>query len=421
MDTIYALATAPGRAGVSVFRLSGPKASDIAALMVGSVPEARGLRRVRNGDGEILDEALILRFAQNRSFTGEEVVEFHLHGSVAVAAAVSNRFASLGARLAEPGEFTRRALENGRLDLAQVEGLADLIDAETEAQRKQALAVFSGVLGDLAETWRKDLIRAAALVEATIDFVDEDVPVNVYPEVNALLDRTTSAMSQQIIGVGAAERIRNGFEVAIVGRPNVGKSTLLNRLAGRAAAITSEVAGTTRDIIEVRMDLGGLPVTLLDTAGMRETDDIIESLGVQLALDRAQLSDLRVFLIEEDRDLPLEPLENDIVVRAKVDDGGEGVSGLTGHGVDELVQKITRVLSQLSAGAGIAIRDRHRHAMEKALVSIRAAEELIVADGPPDLIAEDLRSATRAVDMIVGRVDVEDLLDEIFSSFCIGK
>lgn len=421
MDTIYALATAPGRAGVSVFRLSGPKASDIAALMVGSVPEARGLRRVRNGDGEILDEALILRFAQNRSFTGEEVVEFHLHGSVAVAAAVSTRFASLGARLAEPGEFTRRALENGRLDLAQVEGLADLIDAETEAQRKQALAVFRGVLGDLAETWRKDLIRAAALVEATIDFVDEDVPVNVYPEVNALLDRTTSAMSQQIIGVGAAERIRNGFEVAIVGRPNVGKSTLLNRLAGRAAAITSEVAGTTRDIIEVRMDLGGLPVTLLDTAGMRETDDIIESLGVQLALDRAQLSDLRVFLIEEDRDLPLEPLENDIVVRAKVDDGGEGVSGLTGHGVDELVQKITRVLSQLSAGAGIAIRDRHRHAMEKALVSIRAAEELIVADGPPDLIAEDLRSATRAVDMIVGRVDVEDLLDEIFSSFCIGK
>ncbi|MBU0779146.1 MAG: tRNA uridine-5-carboxymethylaminomethyl(34) synthesis GTPase MnmE, partial [Alphaproteobacteria bacterium] len=169
MDTIYALATAPGRAGVSVFRLSGPKASNIAALMVGSVPEARGLRRVRNGDGEILDEALILRFAQNRSFTGEEVVEFHLHGSVAVAAAVSNRFASLGARLAEPGEFTRRALENGRLDLAQVEGLADLIDAETEAQRKQALAVFSGVLGDLAETWRKDLIRAAALVEATID------------------------------------------------------------------------------------------------------------------------------------------------------------------------------------------------------------------------------------------------------------
>jgi tRNA modification GTPase len=228
-------------------------------------------------------------------------------------------------------------------------------------------------------------------------------------------------MTQQVRGVAAAERIRNGFEVAIVGRPNVGKSTLLNRLAGRPAAITSEIAGTTRDIIEVRMDLGGLPVTLLDTAGMRETDDVVETLGVQLALERAQRADLRVFLTEKDEVLPFKAQDNDIVVRAKVDKDGPGVSGLTGHGVDELVKNITNVLSQLSAGAGIAIRDRHRQAMQSALTFIKSAEELIDAEGPQDLIAEDLRAAIRAVDMIVGRVDVEDLLDEIFSSFCIGK
>jgi tRNA modification GTPase len=421
MDTIYALATAPGRAGVSVFRLSGPAAFDIAATMMSNVPADRGLRRVRDSNGDVLDEALILRFARNQSFTGEEVVEFHVHGSIAVVSAVSKRFSELGGRLAEPGEFTRRALENGRLDLAQVEGLADLIDAETEAQRKQALNVFSGVLGKFADTWRRDLIRAAALVEATIDFVDEDVPVNVYPEVIDLLDRTALAMTQQVIGVGAAERIRNGFEVAIVGRPNVGKSTLLNRLAGRAAAITSDVAGTTRDVIEVRMDLGGLPVTLLDTAGMRETDDIVESLGVQLAQDRAKAADLRVFLLEEDDELPMEPIAGDLILRAKVDQGGDGISGLTGHGIDRMVQDIIRVLSQRSAGAGVAIRDRHRQAMERALQDIDMAKGLIASVGPADLIAEDLRAATRAVDMIVGRVDVEELLDEIFRSFCIGK
>jgi tRNA modification GTPase len=379
------------------------------------------LRRVRDSNGDVLDEALILRFARNQSFTGEEVVEFHVHGSIAVVSAVSKRFSELGGRLAEPGEFTRRALENGRLDLAQVEGLADLIDAETEAQRKQALNVFSGVLGKFADTWRSDLIRAAALVEATIDFVDEDVPVNVYPEVIDLLDRTALAMTQQVIGVGAAERIRNGFEVAIVGRPNVGKSTLLNRLAGRAAAITSDVAGTTRDVIEVRMDLGGLPVTLLDTAGMRETDDIVESLGVQLAQDRAKAADLRVFLLEEDDELPMEPIAGDLILRAKVDQGGDGISGLTGHGIDRMVQDIIRVLSQRSAGAGVAIRDRHRQAMERALQDIDMAKGLIASVGPADLIAADLRAATRAVDMIVGRVDVEELLDEIFRSFCIGK
>ena len=421
MDTIYALASAPGRAGVSVLRVSGPCAVDIATALVGDLPESRGLRKIQATDGSILDKALILRFNKGRSFTGEDVVEFHLHGSIAILAAVSAEIAQLGARVAEAGEFTRRALENGRLDLSQVEGLADLIDAETEAQRKQAMRVFAGELGALADDWRTKLIRAAALVEATIDFVDEEVPVNVYPEVVELLDDVSKAMNQQVSGVTIAERIRAGFEVAIVGKPNVGKSTLLNRLAGREAAITSDVAGTTRDVIEVRMDLGGLPVTLLDTAGIRDTDDVVETIGVARAVERAASADLRVFLVSDDDTLPLIPDADDLVLNAKADKAGPGVSGLTGHGVDDMVKRITSVLAKRSGGAGIAVRKPHGDAMSRAISDISAARNLIGSGGPADLVAEDLRSATRAVDMIVGRVDVEDLLDEIFSSFCIGK
>ena len=421
MDTIYALATAPGRAGVAVLRISGSRAVEIASRMMSDVPPQRGLRRLLDNAGGTLDEALILHFPERHSFTGEAVVEFQLHGSMAVVAAVSQRVATLGGRLAEPGEFTRRALENGRLDLAQVEGLADLIDAETEVQRRQAVKVFQGALGQLADRWRADLIRAAALIEATIDFVDEEVPVDVTPEVEGLLDRTVSEMSRQIDGAAAAERIRHGYEVAIVGRPNVGKSTLLNRLAGRPAAITSDIAGTTRDVIEVRMDLGGLPVTILDTAGLRETDDHIEQLGIRLAEDRAKAADLRVFLIESDDDLPFAPSDQDLVLQAKADTGGAGVSGLTGAGVDDMVARITQTLSQRSAGAGMAVRERHRAAIGQALASIANARSSMTSGGPADIVAEDLRIALRAVDMIIGRVDVDDLLDEIFSSFCIGK
>ena len=421
MDTIYALASAHGRAGVSVLRISGPLAVDIAKALVGDLPDSRGLRKIRSTDGSILDEALILRFNKGRSFTGEDVIEFHLHGSIAILAAVSAEIAQQGARVAEAGEFTRRALENGRLDLAQVEGLADLIDAETEAQRKQAMRVFAGELGALASDWRQKLVRAAALVEATIDFVDEEVPVDVYPEVVKLLDDVSRAMNKQVSGASSAERIRSGFEVAIVGKPNVGKSTLLNRLAGREAAITSDVAGTTRDVIEVRMDLAGLPVTLLDTAGIRDTDDVVEIIGVSRALKRAASADLRVFLVTDDDVLPLAPEDDDLILNAKVDTEGQGISGLTGHGVDDMVRHITSILAKRSAGAGIAVRKRHSDAMSRAISDISAARCLIDVDGPVDLIAEDLRAATRAVDMIVGRVDVEDLLDEIFSSFCIGK
>ncbi|MFZ3580697.1 tRNA uridine-5-carboxymethylaminomethyl(34) synthesis GTPase MnmE [Loktanella sp. DJP18] len=421
MDTIYALASAPGRAGVAVFRISGPEAVEIAGAMLSNLPPSRGVRRLFDANGAVIDEALVLYFAENHSFTGETVVEFQSHGSMAVVAAVSARVAELGGRMAEPGEFTRRALENGRLDLAQVEGLADLIDAETEAQRKQALRVFQGSLGHTAERWRTDLIRAAALIEATIDFVDEDVPIDVYPEVSILLTRTLADMTREIAGAGIAERIRHGFEVAIVGRPNVGKSTLLNRLAGRAAAITSEIAGTTRDVIEVRMDLAGLPVTLLDTAGVRDTVDRVEQLGVQLAQDRARAADLRIFLVEAGDVPPIAPVDGDLVLQAKADLGGLGVSGLTGAGVDKMVGRVTEILKARAVGAGLAVRDRHRQAIQSATLAIGSVQNGMRLGASADLLADDIRAALRAVDMIVGRVDVEDLLDEIFSSFCIGK
>jgi len=428
MDTIFALATAHGKAGVAVIRLSGPVSHDAATRLCGALPDPRraGLRILRDPDGTRLDEALVLTFADKHSFTGEPVVEFQLHGSTAVVAAVLRVLSDMpDLRQAEAGEFTRRALENGRLDLAQVEGLADLIDAETEAQRRQALRVLSGDLGKRTEAWRRDLIRAAALLEATIDFADEDVPVDVSPEVLELLDRTLASLDAEIKGVQTAERVRSGFEVAIVGAPNVGKSTLLNALAGREAAITSQYAGTTRDVIEVRMDLAGLPVTLLDTAGLRETDDHVEGIGITRARTRAALADLRVFLIESDSLPDMTPEPDDIVLRAKADTLSEksnAISGQTGEGVANLIHQITTHLSARAANIGIATRERHRIAMQQAAHALSAGQ-ILVQTGPDvtDLAAEELRTAIRALDMLVGRIDVENLLDEIFASFCLGK
>lgn len=428
MDTIFALASAPGKAGVSVIRLSGPFAHQAAAQLSGRNISPRGmeLRRLRDDTGAILDVALILSFTAPHSFTGEDVCELQVHGSVAVIDAVLASLGKIaGLRLAEPGEFTRRAMENGKLDLAQVEGLADLIDAETEQQRRQAQQMLAGKLGDLAERWRADLIRAASLIEATIDFADEDVPVDVTPEVNALLSNVLSELNHQIAGSHVAERIRAGFEVAIVGAPNVGKSTLLNTLAGRQAALTSEYAGTTRDVIEVRMDLAGLPVTLLDTAGLRETTDIVEEMGIALARARAQAADLRVFLIEDGEGPDLAPLADDILLRPKADlrsDTSDAISGVTGHGVDALIDRITQILRARSSGAGVATRERHRVALIRAHQALDDAKNLMSL-GPDnyDIAAEELRIGIRALESLVGRIDVENLLDEIFTSFCVGK
>ncbi|HSG36459.1 MAG TPA: tRNA uridine-5-carboxymethylaminomethyl(34) synthesis GTPase MnmE [Paracoccaceae bacterium] len=427
MDTIFALATAAGKAGVAIIRISGPEAFAAAGALCGAVPtDGRALRKLRGQDGSVIDEALVLGFGKGHSFTGEDVVELHLHGSPAVQRSVLAELAAQpGLRQAEAGEFTRRAMENGRLDLAQVEGLADLIDAETEAQRRQAMRVLSGALGDKAEGWRRDLIRAAALVEATIDFADEDVPVDVYPEVSELLGRVGNEMRREAEGVKIAERIRDGFEVAIVGAPNVGKSTLLNRLAGREAAITSEYAGTTRDVIEVRMDLGGLPVTLLDTAGLRNTEDFVEGIGIERARQRAAMADLRIYMLLPGEEPDLDLGDGDIIIGAKADifpQARLGVSSKTGEGLDALIALVQERLEVRTQSVGIAMRERHREALVRSLGCLEAAKEQIAGGADmPDLVAEELRSAIRAVDMLVGRVDVEDLLDEIFSSFCIGK
>ena len=426
MDTIFALATAQGRAGVAVVRISGPMAVSSAALLCRDVPKMRGLRRLYDAEGEMLDEALVLRFDAGKSFTGEAVVELQLHGSPAVVSAILRVLGNHPElRQAEAGEFTRRALENGCLDLAEVEGLADLIDAETEGQRKQAVRVFSGALGALADGWRTRLIRAAALLEATIDFADEDVPVDVTPEVRDLLRGVALEMQREADGVRAAERVRDGFEVAIIGAPNVGKSTLLNKLAGRDVAITSEIAGTTRDVIEVRMDLGGLPVTLLDTAGLRETDDTVEWLGVARAKERAARADLRIHLVLNVDEGSLNTGPDDLIVQGKADiaqGGGLAVSGKTGAGIDALISEVSERLSQKVGNIGIAMRERHRTAMMRAIGYMDDAQRAMDDEmAMTDLIAEDLRSAIRAVDSIVGRVDVEQVLDEIFSSFCIGK
>ena len=428
MSTIFAQASAAGKAGVAVVRISGPQAFSASSQLCGSLPTPRqaALRRLRSAAGEVLDEALVLCFTEKASFTGEETVELQTHGSVAVVNALLAELGRFdGLRLAEPGEFTRRALANGRLDLAQVEGLADLIASETEAQRQQALRLFSGGLGELAAHWRERLIRASALLTVTIDFADEEVPVDVSPEVLELIAEVQTAMQAQVDGFGAAERIRTGYEVAIVGPPNVGKSTLLNVLAGRDAAITSEIAGTTRDVIEVRMELAGLPVTLLDTAGLRETDDTVEKIGVARALERAKAADLRVFLIESDGKPEFDPAQDDIVMTSKADLSGEklgSVSGKTGAGVVELVEQIGARLSSKTAKAGLATRARHKEAMERCLVSLADASNR-VALGPEftDIASEELRISLEALNMLIGRVDVENVLDEVFSSFCLGK
>lgn len=426
MDTIFALASARGRAGVSVIRISGEQSFVAAERLCGALPEARraALRRLHFG-GEVLDEALVLTFEAGASFTNEDVVEFHVHGGVATVAAVLRALGSMpGLRIAEPGEFSRRALESGRMDLTQIEGLADLIDAETEAQRRQAVALMSGALGKRAEGWRVKLIRAMSLLEATIDFSEEDVPESVSVEVTHLLKTVRAEIAKELSGAKSAERIRDGFEIAIIGAPNVGKSTLLNALAGREAAITSEIAGTTRDVIEVRMEITGLAVTLLDTAGLRDTGDEIELRGIELAINRAQKADLRLFLMEGGESLPMMPLEGDIVVLSKADlksPGQGGVSGLTGEGLDDLISRIGKALEARTLGSSLIIRERQRHGLEAATSMLDRAMDLVVEGVGAELAAEELRSAVAALELLVGRVGVEDLLEEIFSRFCIGK
>jgi tRNA modification GTPase len=440
--TIFALSSGRLPAAIAVVRVSGPRASDALTGLGGTIPEPRKavLRRLRHPRTKaVLDEALALWVPGPKTETGEDMVELHLHGGRAVVAAVLAELGRMpGLRPAEAGEFTRRAFENGKLDLTAVEGLADLVSAETEAQRAQAMRQFSGALGNRAETWRERLIGALALTEAHIDFAEEgDVPENlVGPALHAareLLEEIEQTLDDEHRG----ERLREGLVVAIAGPPNAGKSSLLNRLARREAAIVSPYAGTTRDVIEVHLDLGGYPVTLLDTAGIRLSDDPVEQEGVRRAQARAASADLVLWVVDlaDGRELVLprgDESNSHWLVRNKIDLANGAVqhdaaspgqafdiSAVAGTGVDRLITTLTEFAAK-SFGQGETIlvtRERHRNVLREAAEALRRA----IDARAEELIAEELRLAARALGRVTGRVDVEDVLDVIFRDFCIGK
>jgi len=428
-DTIFAVGSGRVKAAVSVIRISGPFADDALRLFGVALPEPRTAVAVLLKDpaGGIIDQALVLRFASGRSFTGENMVELHCHGGRAVLQAVLDRLGTCeGFRMAEPGEFTRRALLSGKFDLVQAEGLADLIDAETEEQRAMAIRQYDGELARKTVAWREGLVETLSLTEAGIDFADEELP-DLAAEIVAGCRNALEMLERELAGAAAAERLREGFEVALVGPPNVGKSSLVNRLASRDVAIVTEVAGTTRDVLEVRLDLGGLPVTVLDMAGVRESGDAVERLGVAHAIRRAEAADIRVFL-SEDGVVPGEVAfrDGDLLVRAKADSGGAtgelAVSGLTGAGIGVLLDALHEALKSRTLDASSLVRERHRRAVEKAVHKLQRAVEHTEAEPVAwELVAENLRLAIRALDGLIGRVDVEHLLDEIFQRFCLGK
>lgn len=424
-ETIHALATAPGRAGVAVVRVSGPRAFEIVERLTRRpTPTERRpiLRKLYAVDGGVLDEVLLLLFDRGRSFTGEEVAELHAHGSRAVVAAILREIDTLGlSRLAGPGEFTRRALANDRLDVLQVQGLGQLIEAETERQRISALRLVDGELGAVVRDWRQDLLEAAAYIEAALDFAEEDVPEDIEPPVMARLDRVTRGIERQLAGASSARRIRDGFVVAIVGRPNAGKSSLINAISKSDAAIVSEIPGTTRDVVEVRLDMDGLLVRLMDTAGLRETSDPIEQLGVERARSRARQADMRVLIRSDDTSGEEEGISTDLVVRSKVDlCGGIGVSSQSGEGIEELARQIGMALREKVQDDAL-VSDLDQEAILRRALELIAEARMRLRGNEADLAAENLRLAMTELSRIIGEVDVEDILEHIFRSFCIGK
>ena len=433
-ETIFALSTARGRAGVAVVRMSGPAARQALVALAGRVPPAREARLALLTDpdgGEEIDRALVLWFPGPDSFTGEDVAEFQIHGGTAVTAGL---LAALGrietCRLAEPGEFSRRAFENGKLDLTGAEGIADLVEAETSAQRRQALRQLGGCFARLTESWAARLVRALAHLEAAIDFPDEDLPGDLLPPIRAEAALLAADIRRHLADRRRGEILRDGLSVALIGPPNSGKSSLLNALAGRDAAIVSAVAGTTRDVIEVHMDLAGYPVILADTAGLRESEDAIEQEGMRRSLARAESADIVLIILDISDPVSREtglaarlPSGEAITVWNKVDlaappEGAFGVSAKTGAGLDALVARLASSAEERLGGtAPVVTRQRHREALEACVTALDRTAQI----EEPALIAEDLRLAMRALGRITGKVDVEDLLDVIFRDFCIGK
>lgn len=448
-DTIYALSSGRPPAAIAIVRVSGPRAETALRALIGRVPAPRkaALARLRDPEsGETIDQALVLWFPAPHSETGEDVAELQLHGGRAVIAATLAALGGIeGLRPAEAGEFARRAFENGKLDLTAVEGLADLIYAETEAQRRQALRQLNGFLGDRAELWRARLVEALALVEARIDFSDEgDVPEDLLGPALKIVRELRSEIADALAGAARGERLREGMVVAIAGPPNAGKSTLLNRIAQREVAIVSPHAGTTRDVIEVHLDLGGYPVTLLDTAGIRDSEDPVEQEGIRRARQRASEADLVLWL--EDAREPFAKTESPFApfgspvwrVLTKVDvlemtrksilerefavsNGTFVLSALTGEGMNRLLDSLARQAEAYFGSApALVTRERQRHALEGTLAALdRALAEQ--EHGREDIIAEELHAAATMLGRLTGRIDVEDVLDAIFRDFCIGK
>jgi tRNA modification GTPase len=429
-DTIFALASGSGRAGIAVVRVSGPLADEaLSCLTTQPLPQERRavLRSMFDlSTNDRIDDALVLRFVAPHSYTGENVVEFQTHGGRAVSSTLLAALSRLpGLRPAEPGEFTRRAVENGRLDLTQAEAVADLVNAETEAQRRTALRQLDGQLGTLYEDWRARLIRGAAWIEASIDFADEEIPEDAASQSRLSLAAVLGEIRAHLNDGRRGEILRDGFYVAVIGLPNAGKSSLVNALAKRDIAIVSDVAGTTRDVIEVRLDLKGYPVILADTAGLREPSDAVEREGVRRARDRARAAELRLLVRDGTTGATGEGIEAEIVVWNKADlvrqreHAGLWISAQTGEGLEDLIGRLAEYAGRgLEVGeAPVLTRLRHRIALEEAERSLSAA----LAAAEAELAAENVRLALRAIGRITGRVDLDELLDVVFRDFCIGK
>jgi len=447
-QTIFALSSGRSPSAIAIVRLSGQQAGSALTLLAGKIPGPRQATRVllRDANRQPIDDAIVLWFPGPSSATGEDVAEFHIHGGRAVLAALFAALSTIeNVRAAEPGEFTRRAFENGKLDLTEAEGLDDLIHADTDRQRRQALRQLKGLLGDRARDWRARIIEASALIEAGIDFADEgDVPAELIAPALARIETLLGEIQQVLAGHGRSERLRDGLVIAISGPPNVGKSTLINQLARREVAIVSPHAGTTRDIIEVQLDLDGYPVTVIDTAGLRETDDPVEQEGVRRARARAAEADLVLWLIDAEHDssapgggaaptwlvrnkIDLDPVTASVTTQsrdARRQGQGEAmfaISASRSDGITELIAALVGFAQEFFGvtESGLISRIRQRELLQQTAASLERG--LAVIGKGEELAAEDLRAAAYSLGRLLGRVDVEDILDVIFREFCIGK